>query len=89
MTQNLVPPIIAVLLPATERTLPEATTAKDKSGKKKMKKDIRKAPIYWPLKSAPQDSAETPNKDSQTTHQVGPIPPNLPSPALSFSLRKP
>ncbi len=53
-----------------------------------MKKAIRETPIYWPLKSAPQDSSETLNMDSQTTYHVGPIPPNFPSPALLFSLRK-
>ena len=57
--------------------------------KERMKKAIREAPIYWPLKAAPQDSSETPNMDSQTTHYVGPIHPNPPSPALPFSSRKP
>ncbi len=54
--------------------------------KERMKKAIREAPIYWPLKAAPQDSLETPNIDSQTTNHVGPIPPNPPA-WLFFFLR--
>ncbi len=57
--------------------------------KERIKKAIREAPIYWPLKAAPQDSLETPNMDSQTTHHVRPILPNSPSLALPFSSRKP
>ena len=44
------------------------------------------------MKAAPQDSSETLNIDSQTTHYIGPIPPNSLnplSPALLFSSRKP
>ncbi len=54
-----------------------------------MKKAIREAPIYWPLKAAPQESLETPNMDSQTTHHASPIFPNPSSPAVHFSLKKP
>ena len=41
------------------------------------------------MKAAPQDSSETLNMDSQTTHHVGLISPNLPGPAVLFSSRKP
>ncbi len=57
--------------------------------KERMKKAIREAPIYWPLKAVPQDNLEIPNMDSQTTHHVGLISLNPPSPALLFSSRKP
>ena len=54
-----------------------------------MKKAIREAPIYWPLKAAPQNSPKTRNMDSQTAPHVDLILPNPPSSALLFSSRKP
>ena len=51
-----------------------------------MRRAIREAPKYWPLKAAPQNSLESSDMESQTTLHSPKPPPN---PAPPFSTREP
>ena len=80
MIQNLVPPIIVVVRPATERTLPKQQLQGTNPGKKRIEQIIQEAPMYWPIKVTPRDSLETPAMNNQTTDHIDIISPNCRTP---------